>query len=140
MEICYNNVYGSICDDFWDILDASVVCRQLGFNISEGDKTSVNYNASHLLLTQSLSVGSVALGGAYFGSGSGATFLDNVVCRGTESSLLECNTNPIGQHNCNHSEDAGVRCEGTYTSLTIAKNQFKCFIHFIIFFTITIFS
>ena len=54
----------------------------------------------------------MALGGAYFGSGGGAILLDNVVCRGTESSLLECNTNPIGQHNCDHSEDAGVRCEG----------------------------
>ena len=37
VEICYNNVYGSICDDFWDIVDASVVCRWLGFNESEGD-------------------------------------------------------------------------------------------------------
>ena len=60
------------------------------------------------------SVGSVALGGAFFGSGSGDILLDNVVCRGTESSLLECNTNPTGQHNCDHSEDAGVRCEGIY--------------------------
>ena len=67
-----------------------------------------------LLLTQSLSAGSLALDGAYFGSGIGDILLDNVVCRGTESSLLECNTNPIGQHNCDHSEDAGVRCEGTY--------------------------
>ena len=67
-----------------------------------------------LLLTQSLFVGSVALGGAYFGSGSGDILLDDAVCRGTESSLLECSTNPIGQHNCDHSEDAGVRCEGTY--------------------------
>ena len=50
--------------------------------------------------------------GAFFGTGSGPIFLDNVVCRGTESSLLQCNTNPIRQHNCNHSEDAGVRCEG----------------------------
>ena len=43
VEICYNNVYGSICDDFWDIVDASVVCRWLGFNMSEGDgdKTEV---------------------------------------------------------------------------------------------------
>jgi len=65
-----------------------------------------------LLLIQYLSVGSVALDGAYFGSGSGDILLDNVVCRGTESSLFECNTNPIGQHNCDHSEDAGVRCEG----------------------------
>ena len=52
--------------------------------------------------------------GAFFGTGSGPIFLDDVVCRGTESSLLQCNTKPIGQHDCNHSEDAGVRCEGIY--------------------------
>ena len=57
---------------------------------------------------------SVALGGAYFGMGTGDILLDNVRCRGTESSLLECNTNPIGQSDgCDHSEDAGVRCQGT---------------------------
>ena len=62
--------------------------------------------------SMALSVDAVPLRGAYFGSGSGDIFLDNVVCRGTESSLLECTTNAIGQHNCDHSEDAGVRCEG----------------------------
>ena len=36
VEICYNNIYGSICDDFWDIVDAGVVCRQLGLNRSQG--------------------------------------------------------------------------------------------------------
>ena len=61
-----------------------------------------------------LSVGSVALGGGYFGSGNGDIFVDNVICRGTESSLLECKRNTIGQHNCDHSEVAGVRCDGTY--------------------------
>ena len=29
VEICYNNTYSSVCDDFWDELDAQVVCRQV---------------------------------------------------------------------------------------------------------------
>lgn len=32
IEICINNSYGSVCDDFWDIQDARVACRQLGFS------------------------------------------------------------------------------------------------------------
>ena len=63
-----------------------------------------------------LCLGSVAVGGAYFGGGNGDIFLDNVVCRGTESSLLECSTNLVGQQNCNHFEDAGVRCEGIHNA------------------------
>ena len=59
-------------------------------------------------------VDAVPLHRAFFGSGSGSIFLDNVICRGNESSLLECQRNPIGEDNCNHTEDAGVRCGGMY--------------------------
>lgn len=31
VEVCKNNIYGSVCDDFWDRLDGDVVCRQLNF-------------------------------------------------------------------------------------------------------------
>ena len=29
VEVCYNNSYGTVCDDFWDDLDATVVCNSI---------------------------------------------------------------------------------------------------------------
>ena len=54
--------------------------------------------------------------------------MDEVRCRGNESALIECTTNGLGQHNCDHSEDAGVSCEGKHKkdNFTHAYTHTQC--------------
>ncbi len=58
--------------------------------------------------------GSEVFRGAAFGEGIGPIFLEQLVCRGEETELLECAPrSPLGVHSCSHSQDAGVKCIGT---------------------------
>ena len=54
--------------------------------------------------------GAVAYTSSRFGNGMGIIFLDDVACRGNETSLLNCSHPGIGVHNCDHTDDAGVAC------------------------------
>ena len=41
---------------------------------------------------------------------TGPILLDNVVCSGDESHILECERNAIGDNNCRHDEDVYLVC------------------------------
>lgn len=45
----------------------------------------------------------------YFGSGTGRIVLDDVQCTGSETHLTNC-TSTVINHNCDHTEDVGVKC------------------------------
>ena len=76
------------------------------------------YSVSVGLVTSLLSfTGGKAYSNARFGTGSGPIFLDDVQCSSSSNQLLECPTRPILSHNCLHSADAGVGCEGVFSCM-----------------------
>ena len=87
VEINVGGVWGTVCDDSWDINDAQVVCRMLN-----------------------LSAATAAPHSAEFGEGRGRIWLDDLQCTGNESSLLNCSHYGLGNHDCGHGEDASVVC------------------------------
>ena len=92
VEIVYKDIHGTICDRYWDIKDAKVVCNMLGY---KGARQS--YRDS------------------YFGNGTGQILFDEVACTSKEGSLLACRHRGIGGNGdvssyCDHGDDAGVKC------------------------------
>ncbi|XP_028407291.1 deleted in malignant brain tumors 1 protein-like [Dendronephthya gigantea] len=90
VEVFYHGYWGTICDYGWDMRDARVVCRQLGY-----DPDNV-----HVRTLQRYS----------FPSGSGQIWLANIVCTGDEQNLTSCSHDGWGDHSCSHYQDAGVEC------------------------------
>ncbi|XP_069044789.1 deleted in malignant brain tumors 1 protein-like isoform X18 [Lepisosteus oculatus] len=105
VEVYHRGQWGTVCDDNWDQSDAQVVCREVGCGEAGA---------------------SVALGGARFGAGRGPILLDDVRCRGNESTLLNCTSRGLGNHNCDHSEDAGVECSDNSGRVRLVRGHNNC--------------
>ena len=99
-----DNQWSTICNDGWDIRDADVVCRQLGYPRAIAAVSDSNV----------------------FGMGEGRILLSDVNCLGNESMILSCPRSARSDItvNCNHMEDAGVYCFGefqySYTTVRIS--------------------
>ncbi len=118
MEILLNGTWGSVCDDYWGFNDARVVCRMLGFvdAIRAYSRYSCIFRMTSILITVLnvhcwfIVISPSSCFSAYFGVARGPIYLDNVRCAGTEYELSECSHQGFTNHNCRHSEDAGVAC------------------------------
>ncbi|KAL0969541.1 hypothetical protein UPYG_G00228650 [Umbra pygmaea] len=94
VEVLRNNEWGTVCDDRWSLLSASVVCRELGFGSAKE-----------------------ALTGARMGQGIGPIHMNEVQCEGTEKSVWNCGFKNITSEDCQHVEDAAVKCNTPYMAL-----------------------
>ena len=95
VEVFLLGHWGTVCDYNWDVVDAIVVCRQLG-----------NLQAVEAPIN------------AAFGAGSGPSWYTGVHCTGTERNLTECSKSSYNYYYynynfgsaCPHSLDAGAVC------------------------------
>ncbi|XP_036941411.1 deleted in malignant brain tumors 1 protein-like isoform X1 [Acanthopagrus latus] len=90
VELFHDGQWGTVCDDRWGMQEAAVVCREMNC----GNALSVKYNA-------------------FFGRGRDQVWLDDVECSGHEKSLADCPHRGLGEHDCDHNEDAGVVCSAS---------------------------
>uniref|UniRef100_A0AAR2L431 Lysyl oxidase homolog n=1 Tax=Pygocentrus nattereri TaxID=42514 RepID=A0AAR2L431_PYGNA len=91
VEVLIGSEWGTVCDDLWNLLSASVVCRELGFGTAKE-----------------------ALTGARMGQGMGPIYMNEVQCLGDEKSLRKCPHKSITAKDCKHMEDVSVKCNIPY--------------------------
>ena len=120
-----------ISNNWWTIF-ASNVCMWCTSSLKTWVVRTVPWSLAYLLLCIPcvyLTLGAQALDRAHFGQGTGPIHLDNLICNSRESRLVNCWHNGISVHNCAHSEDAGLRCQGMYIHISHKMGRFIIQLH-----------
>ncbi|XP_068277903.1 CD5 antigen-like [Nyctibius grandis] len=87
VEVLYNATWYGVCSSGWSLLEAEVVCRQLGCGPAQSAPVR-----------------------AHLSRGNGHALLEWLSCQGTESLLLECQQRETELGPCRHGSAAGVVC------------------------------
>ncbi|XP_053383873.1 uncharacterized protein LOC123562463 [Mercenaria mercenaria] len=95
VELVLNGIRGTICDDYFEDEDATVVCRMLGYSVGIAVKDSL------------------------FGPGNGTIWMDDVKCIGNETDIITCPHFGPRDQDCGHGEDVGVICETADDAITV---------------------
>uniref|UniRef100_A0A8C4T7Q0 SRCR domain-containing protein n=1 Tax=Erpetoichthys calabaricus TaxID=27687 RepID=A0A8C4T7Q0_ERPCA len=87
VELQFDGKWGTVCDQYWTLKDANVLCHQLNCGYA-----------------------TEAPGQASFGEGIGEIWADIFGCEGSETHLSKCPISVWGRGDCSHANDAGVIC------------------------------
>jgi deleted-in-malignant-brain-tumors protein 1 len=87
VEIQYQGTWGVVCENGWNIVDAHVICRMLGYKAAEVAIQYIEGETTRKML------------------------LDVVQCSGNEKSIAKCAHNGWGKYSCTNKGLAGVVCQ-----------------------------
>ncbi|XP_060575151.1 deleted in malignant brain tumors 1 protein-like [Ruditapes philippinarum] len=88
VQIFINNQWVGVCDDFWERVDAQVICRYLCYEPSQSLAGSENFNIDYILEPM---------------------MVTNMTCTGSEASPFNCRYS-VRQNSCGRNEMAMVSC------------------------------
>ncbi|XP_054002582.1 uncharacterized protein LOC128889196 isoform X3 [Hylaeus anthracinus] len=104
VEVKILGVWGQVCDDSFGMIDADVICKELGFVLGALE---------------------VRPGGFYGNLDPPTRFMvDQLKCRGNETTLRECDFDGWGVHNCQPEEAVGIICKTAVNSCQ--DGHWKC--------------
>ena len=96
VEVLYKGKWGKNCRDEWDMNDAKVVCKQLGFESALAEFIGIDIKDENVSVVMS-----------------------NVDCRGTESAWESC-SHTDGHDNCVDDTGAQAMCEPSKLAIELS--------------------